>query len=129
MQKLTAHDVLRRYNDERMPEFADIELTGVNQTGRFGNTPLDIAATRGNIEEVRALLEGGADPNARCEHGVTALHDAVGLGHLEIAKLLLSNGAKPDARAEFGGTPREWAERKGFTDIVALLDGTVSGNS
>lgn len=121
--KLTAHNVLRRYKDERVPEFADIDLTDVNQTGRFGNTPLDIAATRGKVDEVRALLEGGADPNARCEHGVTALHDAVGQGHIEIAELLLLNGAEPDVRAEFGGTPREWAERKGFSKIVALLDG------
>lgn len=121
--KLTAQDVLRRYKDERLPEFAAIDLTDVNQKGRFGNTPLDIAAARGKVDEVRALLEGGADPNVRCEHGVTALHDAVGQGHLEIVALLLQNGANPDIRAEFGGTPQEWAERAGFSKIVALLVG------
>lgn len=121
--KLTAHDVLRLYKDERLPEFAGIDLTDVNQAGRFGDPSLHVAATRGKIDEVRALLEGGADPNTRGEHGVTALHVAAGQGHVGIVELLLLNGAQPDVRAEFGGTPREWAERAGFSKIVTLLAG------
>lgn len=121
--KLTARDVLARYADEELPEFKGISLADVNQKGRNGGTPLSVAATRGDVEEVRALLEGGANLNARGEHGVTPLHDAAGQGHFEVAKLLIQNGARTDVTADFGGTPQEWAERAGFSNIVALLAG------
>lgn len=89
--KLTARDVLSRYIQEDLPEFKGIKLIDVNQKGLHGSTPLSVAATRGDIEEVRALLEGGADPNGRGEQGVTPLHDAVGQEHFEVARLLMQN--------------------------------------
>lgn len=122
MTTLSAKDVLRRYMDENLPDFAGMELIDVNQKGHFGNTPLDTAAVRGNREEVEALIKGGADPNIQCEKGVTPLHDAVGQGHIEIVRLLLENGASKDIRSDFGGTPREWAERRGFMAIASLFD-------
>jgi ankyrin repeat protein len=120
--KLTAEDVLKRYMEERLPEFLGERLLDVNQKGRYGNTPLDVAATRGSMEEVIALLDGGADPNLTCEKGVTPLHDAVGQNHPHIVRLLLARGASPDVRADFGGTPREWAVRRSLKDIIDIID-------
>lgn len=48
-------------------------MTDVNQVGPFGERPLDVAAVRGNLKEIYALLDGGADVNAPGEHGYTAL--------------------------------------------------------
>jgi ankyrin repeat protein len=120
--KLTARDVLDRYIEECLPEFTGMKLLDVNQKGNSGNTPLSVAATRGDIDEVLALLDGGADPNISGEHGVTPLHDAVGQGHVEIAKLLIRMGARTDATAEFGGSPKDWAKRNGNHDLVAIFE-------
>lgn len=119
---LTADEVLFRYRDERLPEFKDIDIIDVNQRGRHGNTPLAVATARGSIDEVCALLNGGADPNLPGERGVTPLHDAAGLGYVEIAQLLILKGARQDAVAEFGGTPKDWAARQGAPEMLKLFN-------
>ncbi len=119
--KLTARDVLSRYMEEDLPEFKGVKLTDVNQKGLHGSTPLSVAATRGDVEEVRALLEGGADPNGRGEHGVTPLHDAVGQEHVEVARLLIRKGARIDIAADFGGTPKDWAVKSKNPIIIGLF--------
>lgn len=75
---ITAADVLRRYMDEELPAFCGIQLESVNQVCRFGERPLHVAATRGIMEEVAALVEAGAEVNAHGELGNTPLHEAVG---------------------------------------------------
>jgi ankyrin repeat protein len=59
-----------------------------------GSHPIHDAIRRGDIKEVRRLLEG--DPglvNAGSEIGASPLHLAVGLGSYELAALLLDRGA------------------------------------
>lgn len=55
--------------------------------------PLNAAVKSGNIKTVKALLEAGADVNAKDKYGYTALMWAND-EHKEIAELLISNGAK-----------------------------------
>jgi len=90
--------VLRRYKDEDLPAFAEIELTDVNQTGIFGERSLDVAACRGDLEEIYALLDGGANIDAPGENGNTALHEAVGQGHFDVVRVLLAFGARTNIR-------------------------------
>jgi ankyrin repeat protein len=80
---ITSDDVLRRYKDEDLPAFCGISLEDVNQVGNFGERPLDVATGRGNMEEIAALVEAGAEINAPGELGNTPLHEAVGQGHLK----------------------------------------------
>ncbi|KAF6818360.1 ankyrin repeat domain-containing protein 52 [Colletotrichum plurivorum] len=54
------------------------------------------------------LLEAGADPNARGNAGLTALHYAAEAGNGQIIRKLLDHGAEVDAEADdeqFGDTP------------------------
>jgi ankyrin repeat protein len=91
-----------------------------NLRGREGSTPLMAAAIYGEVEDVRALLDAGADPNLRNEAGATALLYAV--DDLEKTRLLLKAKADPNLRSEDGRTPLLSATmRFGALDVVTLL--------
>ena len=119
--RLNAKDVLERYKSDNLPAFAEMDLTDVNQVGLFGERPLDVAACRGNLEELYALLDGGADIDALGELGHTALHQATSQGHFDAVKVLLEFGARKDIRSELGYTPLELATLHGRQDLVDLL--------
>ncbi|MEQ9606635.1 MAG: ankyrin repeat domain-containing protein, partial [Kiloniellaceae bacterium] len=59
-----------------------------------GNTALMLAANRARLEEVKLLLQAGADPNLKAKDGWTALAAAEMIGDSEIAALLRAAGAK-----------------------------------
>jgi uncharacterized protein len=119
-RKLTAADVLARYNDERWPDFCG-PLTDVNQAGTFGNRPLHLASYHGDMEAIEALVEGGADVNAIGDMGSTPLHEAIETRHFEAVKFLLEHGARIDIRNEFGRAALDEADLHWHTDIIALL--------
>jgi ankyrin repeat protein len=118
---LTATEVLRRYKEEDLPEFAEIPLKDVNQAGNTGDRPLHVATTRVNLDEMSALIAGGADVNAHGDLGYTPLHNAAGHGHLEAVKFLLENGASPDSKNEFDESAIDIAHSQGHGEIVGLL--------
>jgi ankyrin repeat protein len=118
---LTAAEVLQRYTEELLPSFADVPLRDVNQVGRFGDRPLHIACVRGNMQEVVALIDGGADLNAKGELGNTPLDEAIGQGHIEVVRFLLQRGASPSQKNELGATPLDEAKLKMRSDIAQLL--------
>ena len=55
------------------------------------------AAREGNVPQVAALLQAGADPNAVDKYGETALMEAAKEGHADVARVLLKAGADPNA--------------------------------
>jgi len=73
--------------------------------GRFG-----AAARRGDVAEVKRLLDAGVDVNTPFRYGATALFSACDRGHAEVVKLLLERGARTDIQDTFyGATPFTWA--------------------
>ncbi|MBN2215865.1 MAG: ankyrin repeat domain-containing protein [Pirellulales bacterium] len=79
------------------------------------------AAQDGHLDQVRKLLRGGTDPNARCKDGFTALMWASARGHIEVVGVLLDSGAEPLARARRGRTAIEIAIQEGRSEVAALL--------
>lgn len=59
---------------------------------------LHAVAYRGDVNEIRRLLAGGADPNTRDLHQRTPLHVAAHRGHWDAAQALLGGGADPNAK-------------------------------
>lgn len=54
------------------------------------------AASRGNLEEVKALLANGADVHTTDTYGRTPLHVAAYAGHHEVMRVLVNAGADPN---------------------------------
>lgn len=68
-------------------------------------TALHMAARRGNVEVAGALLDCGADIEARDSVGETPLRRAVNCNKTEVAALLLSRGAEAHSKGSKGLTP------------------------
>ncbi|CAE7474397.1 Ank2 [Symbiodinium pilosum] len=80
-------------------------------------------AAKGNLEEVRNLLDGGEDPDITDDLGLTALHGAAKKGHSKIVALLLARGARvnPAAAKWKGETPLHYACKYGHAKILQML--------
>ncbi len=65
-------------------------------TGRFQQTPLQVAACVGSADVADVLLKHGADADARGPKGETALHWAAVRGNTDVAACLLHRGADPN---------------------------------
>jgi ankyrin repeat protein len=76
-----------------------------------------------DIEEVRSLIEAGADLEARDFVGQTPLHRAAENGRTEAAKALIGAGADLEAKDTDGWTPLHRATAWGRTEIAKALIG------
>ena len=88
----------------------------------MANTPLH-AAMAGRLEPdgLRALLDAGAEVDARQHGGFTALHAAAMHGDAATARLLLDHGADPALPADDGRTAADFARAGGHLAVLALL--------
>jgi ankyrin repeat protein len=100
-----------------------------------GATPLFLAAARGHVETVRALIAGGADPSITTDAGTAPLHVATWGGDpyfrdwtedekknlFEVTRRLVELGADVNSAGEHGWTALHGAAYKGVDAIVQFL--------
>ncbi|MEQ2281298.1 hypothetical protein AMECASPLE_028835 [Ameca splendens] len=84
-------------------------------------TPLHWAADTGDTEIIRILIQHGARPCLRTEHGWTPAHFAAESGRLEVLRLLHSLHAPIDKEDSCGDKPVRIAEIYGHQDCVRFL--------
>ena len=85
---------------------------------------LEDAIKKGDLDEVKSLVESGADVNDDTRDSYLPLALASARGHFDIVKFLLDSGALVDKLAIFETilqTSLYIATMNGFTDIVKLL--------
>ncbi len=75
----------------------------------------------GNVERVADLLKQGANPNAKNEFGVSALHLALRNGKTKLIRLLIKSGAKVNVKDRSGVTPLVNAAGSNRADAVKVL--------
>jgi len=86
-----------------------------------GHTQLMRAALEGQAEQVKRLLEGGADVNEKDYEGRTALMFAATNMHTNVAKTLLRSGADVNVTANDGSTALLLAASSGDDKTVGEL--------
>ena len=88
----------------------------------FLNEPMATAASQGNLDDVRNLLDRGASPDAwGIDYRETALLGAAEGGHAEIVQLLLERGADPNLRDGDQRSPLRCARDGAHARVVQLL--------
>ena len=85
-----------------------------------GESPLMLAALKGELDLVEKMVKKGADVN---KTGWTPLHYAASNGHSAVIRLLLENYAYIDAESPNGSTPLMMASMYGSPESVKLLLG------
>ena len=79
------------------------------------------AASEGQLQNVKKLINAGEDVNAANAEGDTPLHYAVSNGDKDILNILLQAGAAVNATDSEGNTPLHWAAKGGHKDILKIL--------
>jgi len=104
------------------PQVAEVLLAStrlnVDAINSAGETPLMMAALRGELAWVKRLVERGAQIN---RSGWTPLHYAASGPEPEVVAYLLDRGAAIDAQAANGSTALMMAARYGALDATPLL--------
>lgn len=82
------------------------------------------AVRKGDLPAVTALLDKGADVNAKFRYGSTALFKAAERGHTEVAKLLLARGADVTIKDTFyQANAMSWAlQNKHYDTALVILE-------
>lgn len=83
-------------------------------------TALVEAAARGDVDEVRRLLEAGAPREHRDASGRTALLAATHENHVAVATALVEEGADVNAKDELQDSPYLYAAAEGRLEILRL---------
>ncbi|XP_072541557.1 BRCA1-associated RING domain protein 1 isoform X2 [Salminus brasiliensis] len=86
-----------------------------------GETPLHLAAIKGDVEATKELLAQGADPNLKDHAGWTPLHEACNLGHLGVVEVLLLQGALLNTPGYENDSPLHDAVRNGHVAVARVL--------
>ena len=86
-----------------------------------GWTPLHYAATGGHARVAAFLIGAHADVNAESPNGSTPLMMAAMYGNAATVKLLLESGADPEVRNDQGLSAEDFAQRTGREDSVRLI--------
>ena len=84
-------------------------------------TAFQAALVKGQSEMVQALLDKGADVNAKTRDGDTGLMFASQQNHLDLVRLLLAKGADVNARKENGASALMIASLFGHLGVVQVL--------
>ena len=101
--------------DKRFEDRRNSNMTEDDQT------PLHIALFKSNDAIAHALVEAGADLEARDSFGLTPMHVACMRGNMELCRLLDGKGASLIAECNDGKTPAEVAEDNEHPELVNFL--------
>lgn len=127
------HEAVQGGHVELVATFVKKSGVPVDRTDSLGRNPLFVAATLGNAEMARCLLqlpdpdhrgEDEAATDMACsltEKGTSSLYIAASRGFLDVMELFIENGCPPNLANSDGRTALHGAANKGQIDVIDLL--------
>ncbi|XP_074131161.1 ankyrin repeat domain-containing protein 12 isoform X1 [Sminthopsis crassicaudata] len=106
---------------KKAPSSSSRQKDKVNKRNERGETPLHMAAIRGDVKQVKELISLGANVNVKDFAGWTPLHEACNVGYYDVAKILIAAGADVNTQGLDDDTPLHDSASSGHRDIVKLL--------
>lgn len=107
-------DVIEMLLDAGAPE-------GPGEEERVANTALGLASMTGDLDNVRLLLERGADPNRSARNSGTPLASAITFGYPEVAQALIDGGANVHLTEDTGVNLLHWAAITDRAELIPVL--------
>jgi ankyrin repeat protein len=93
-----------------------------NAHDALGFTPLHWSSIRGHLGVAKILIGSSANVDALDINDALAIHWAARRGHRDLVEfLIVDGGSKLDQKDGSGMTPENWASRKGFSEVVSLI--------
>ncbi|XP_030300042.1 ankyrin repeat domain-containing protein 12 isoform X1 [Calypte anna] len=106
---------------KKTPTSSSRQKDKVNKRNERGETPLHMAAIRGDVKQVKELIRLGANVNVKDFAGWTPLHEACNVGYYDVAKVLIAAGADVNTQGLDDDTPLHDSASSGHRNIVKLL--------
>lgn len=120
--ELSALDVaVREGNLDIVLAIIEFSPAGLNSADSGGYTALHHASSRGAVPEISALLEAGAEVDAKDCAGWTPLFEASTQGSCDAVAVLLHHGANAKALDFEGRSPLHLAAQRGFVGTTRRL--------
>ncbi|KAI1742727.1 hypothetical protein F4680DRAFT_445764 [Xylaria scruposa] len=123
------HQLVEYGNEKMSIFFLAVENCDIDVKNKQGMSILLLAAEKGFVALVNALLDSGADILAVNDKGKSPLHVAIIYGHIEVVRLLIDRGADISAINNYELSPFHEAIFNGHIDVVRLLIGRGAGIS
>ncbi|XP_010293676.1 PREDICTED: ankyrin repeat domain-containing protein 12, partial [Phaethon lepturus] len=115
------HPLQTTPTQKKTPSSSSRQKDKVNKRNERGETPLHMAAIRGDVKQVKELISLGANVNVKDFAGWTPLHEACNVGYYDVAKVLIAAGADVNTQGLDDDTPLHDSASSGHRNIVKLL--------
>ncbi|OBS80127.1 hypothetical protein A6R68_21671, partial [Neotoma lepida] len=114
LMQMTARD--NSPAQKKTPSSSSRQKDKINKRNERGETPLHMAAIRGDVKQVKELISLGANVNVKDFAGWTPLHEACNVGYYDVAKILIAAGADVNTQGLDDDTPLHDSASSGHRD-------------